>query len=199
MSSTIDPHRETRPKRYGKLAAQLWSEGDFALTNPFASFAKRTYGRVKQILLRSAEQMPDHAYDFKPTPAVRSFGQILGHVADAQYLFFSFVLIEKMPRAEIERTKTCKGDLIVALRDAFTYGERAYDGITDRSAVELVNVFGGSAPKLLVLELNNNHLAEHIGSLNIYLRMNNIVPPNSEPHVSLRYGSENGSAKSIST
>src|SRR5437660_6241850 len=63
--------------------------------SPLSAWNKVAYGRVKDILLRSAEKVPEENYNFKPTDAVRSFGQIVGHVADAQYLFCSIELGEK--------------------------------------------------------------------------------------------------------
>ena len=64
---------------------------------PLNAFNVRAYGYLKDVLLRSAEKMPEENYNFKPTEAVRSFGQILGHVADSQYMFCSMVLGEKNP------------------------------------------------------------------------------------------------------
>src|SRR5512146_3343948 len=66
-------------------------------SNVLSADNKTIYAGVKSILLRSAEKMPEETYSFKPTDAVRSYGQILGHVADAQYLFCSSVLGEKNP------------------------------------------------------------------------------------------------------
>ena len=57
--------------------------------NPLSAFAKRIYGFQKDILLRSADKMPEENYSFKPADSVRSYGQIVGHLADAQYLFCS--------------------------------------------------------------------------------------------------------------
>ena len=116
-----------------------------------------------------------------PSAAVRSFGQIVGHVADAQYLFCSIVLGEKNPAPKIEQSKTSKADLIAALKDAFAYCDKAYDGMTDASAVQMVKLFGGDAPKLFVLTANNMHNLEHYGNLVTYMRLKNIVPPTSEP------------------
>src|SRR5262245_48904967 len=87
--------------------------------NPLSAHARMMYGGVKQILLRSAEKMPEESYGFKPTEAVRTFGQILGHVADSQYAFCSAVLGEKNPAPQVEKTKTSKADLIAALKEAF--------------------------------------------------------------------------------
>ncbi len=147
-----------------------------------AAFDKKAYAYLKNVLLRSAEKMPEENFNFKPTDTVRSFGQILGHVADSQYYFCSRVLGEKNPAPNVEQTKTSKADLIGALKDAFAYCDKAYDGMTDASAKETVKVFGGEdTPKKDVLTINNMHSIEHYGNLITYLRIKNIVPPSSEP------------------
>ena len=149
--------------------------------NPLSAFTKRVYGFQKGILLRSAEKMPEEDYNFKPTETVRSYGQIIGHLADAQYLFCSKVLDEKNPEPKIEQTKTSKADLIAALKGAFAYCDKAYDGMTDAAATQTVKLFGGDKPKPVVLTINNMHTVEHYGNLITYLRLKNIVPPRSEP------------------
>ena len=151
--------------------------------NPLSAWNKVAYGRVKDILLRSAEKVPEENYNFKPTEAVRSFGQIVGHVADAQYLFCSIELGEKNPAPKIEQSKTSKADLIAALKDAFAYCDKAYDAMTDASATQMVKLFGNDAPKLDVLTVNNMHNMEHYGNLVTYMRLKNIVPPSSEQPV----------------
>ena len=148
--------------------------------NPLSAHSRMMYRAVKGILVRSAELMPEENYGFKPTESVRSFGQILGHVTDAQYTFCSRVLGETRPALKIEETKTSKADLIAALKAAGAYCDRAYDGMTDASAVERVKLMGGDPPKLGVLAVNNTHSIEHYGNLIVYLRMKNIVPPTSD-------------------
>jgi uncharacterized damage-inducible protein DinB len=149
--------------------------------NPLSAWNRMAYGRVKDILLRTADKVPEENYSFKPTDAVRSFGQVLGHVADAQYLFCSIALGETNPAPKTEQTKTSKADLIAALKDAFAYCDKAYDGMTDASATQMVKLFGGDTPKLDVLTVNNMHNMEHYGNLVTYMRLKNIVPPTSEP------------------
>ena len=148
--------------------------------NPLSTWNKMAYGRVKDILLRSAEKVPEENYSFKPTEAVRSFGQIIGHVADAQYIFCSKALGETSPTPKIEQSKTSKADLIAALKDAFAYCDKAYDGMTDASATQMVKLFGNDAPRLAALTVNNMHNMEHYGNLVTYMRLKNIVPPSSE-------------------
>jgi hypothetical protein len=151
-----------------------------AQDNPLSAFNKGAYARTKNILLRSAEKMPEENYKFKPTDAVRSYGQIVGHVADAQYTFCSIALGEKNPAPNIEKTKTSKADLVSALKDAFAYCDKAYDGMTDAAGAQMIKLFGGDAPKFGALEVNNMHNLEHYGNLTTYMRMKNIVPPSSE-------------------
>ena len=159
------------PDKKGEQAAQ---------PNPFSTFNKFAYARVKTILVSSAEKMPEENYNFKPTDAVRSYGQIVGHVADAQYMFCSVALGEKNPGLKIEQTKTTKADLVAALKDAVAYCDKAYDSMTDASGSQMVKLFDLDMPKLGVLNVNNMHDMEHYGNLVTYMRLKNIVPPTSE-------------------
>ena len=151
--------------------------------NPLSTHNKFLYGGLKGILLRAAEKMPEGGYGFKPTDAVRSYGQLIGHIADSQYAFCAVALGEKNPAPKIEQTKTTKADLIAALKDSFTYCDRAYDGMTDAAAVQMVKLMGRDSPKMGALNINNAHSAAHYGNLVTYMRMKNIVPPTSEPGV----------------
>jgi uncharacterized damage-inducible protein DinB len=148
--------------------------------NPFSTFNKLAYARLKTILVSSAEKMSEENYNFRPTEAVRSYGQIVGHVADAQYTFCSLALGENNPGFKIEQTKTTKADLVAALKDAVAYCDKAYDGMTDASGSQMVKLFGGDMPKLGVLSINNMHDMEHYGNLVTYMRLKNIVPPTTE-------------------
>jgi len=148
--------------------------------NPLSSWTKLADARLQGLLLKSAEKMPEENYGFKPADTVRSYGQILGHVADGQYLFCSVALGEKNPAPDIEHTKTTKADLIAALNAAFAYCDKAYDGMTDAAAAQTIKLFGNDAPRLSALTVNNMHNIEHYGNLVTYMRMKNIVPPSSE-------------------
>jgi uncharacterized damage-inducible protein DinB len=148
--------------------------------NPLTSWNKIAYTRVRGILVRSAEKMPEEHYTFKPVDTVRSYGQIVGHVADAQYLFCSLAMGEKGPGLDIEHTKTSKADLVAALNTAFAYCDKAYESMTDASAVQTIKLFGNDAPRMSALIVNNMHNMEHYGNLVTYMRIKGIVPPSSE-------------------
>lgn len=152
-----------------------------AQESPLSGHTRFVYGVMKKMLLRSAEIMPEENYSFKPTDAVRSFGQIVGHLADAHYYHCSAVIGEKNPTLKIEETKSAKADLIAALTDALVYCDKAYDGMTDASATQMVKLSGFDMPKLGVLNINAIHAGLHYGNFVTYLRLKNIVPPTSEP------------------
>src|SRR5215831_177581 len=148
--------------------------------NPFSTINQRGYQRTKGILLRSAEKMPEENYDFKPVDSVRTYGQIIGHLADAQYLFCSTASGEKNPDPKIEKTKTSKADLVAALKDGFAYCDKVYDSMTDAASTQMVKFFGNDLPKFAVLSINMGHNMEHYGNLVTYMRIKGIVPPTSE-------------------
>jgi uncharacterized damage-inducible protein DinB len=146
-----------------------------------SGYPKIVQTQVTVWIERAAEKMPEEQYAFKPDPASRSFGQILGHIADAGYLFCSTVLGESSPSPGIEKTKTTKAELRAALHDAFSYCNRAYDALTDASANETVTAFGQERNKLGALWFNASHNLEHYGNLVVYMRLKGIVPPSSDP------------------
>ena len=147
---------------------------------PRNAFNKRAYTYMKDVLVRSAEKMPAESYAFKPTETVRTFGQILGHVADSQYFFCTTALGEKYSSRQIEKTKTSKADLIASLKEAFAYCDKVHEGMTNAVASDTVTFMKEPMAKVDVLAANNMHTIEHYGNLITYLRMKNIVPPSTE-------------------
>ncbi len=73
--------------------------------NPLSTENKNVYDQIKGLILRSADKVPEENFSFQPTPEVRTYGKILGHIADAQYLFCSSAKGDKafVPK-EIEKT-----------------------------------------------------------------------------------------------
>jgi uncharacterized damage-inducible protein DinB len=159
------------------MAGQIYGQSG----NPLSKGTKGIYAMAKDNVLKSAEEMPEENYSFKPTPDVRSFGALVAHVADAQYEFCSPVLGDGMKSPGVEKNKTSKADIIQGLKDGFAYCDKAYDAMTDAKAAEMVK-FGHEMPKLSVLDFNNVHTYEHYGNMVTYLRMKGLVPPSSQRH-----------------
>jgi uncharacterized damage-inducible protein DinB len=149
--------------------------------NPLSTGNLFVYSLVKGNIIKAAEEMPESDYGFKPTPDVRSFGQLVGHVADAQFTFCAPALGEQPKPASAEKTKTTKADLIQALKAGFAYCDTAYKGLTDAHAADMVNFFGHDTAKLSLLTFSSAHDDEHHGNMVTYLRLKGLVPPSSAP------------------
>ena len=155
-----------------------------APSNPITASEKGVYTLVSGEVVAAAEKMPEQNYSFKPTPEVRSFGQLVGHVADAQYGFCSTAAGEPEPMKDIEKTKTTKADLVIALKDAIAYCNKVYAGMTDAQGSKMVKVMNYDLARLTVLSVNTAHTDEHYGNMVTYLRLKGIVPPSSEKRAS---------------
>ncbi len=147
--------------------------------NPLTFEARQAYTAVKNDILRSAEKMPEENYGFKPAPRVRTFGQILGHVAEEQYYYCGAVKGEQKA-VDVEKARTSKADLLAALRESFVYCDAVYDGLTDAAAVEMVQAGGRRRTRLRILWGNTVHDSSHYGNLVTYLRIKGLVPPSTE-------------------
>jgi uncharacterized damage-inducible protein DinB len=155
-----------------------------AAANPISDAIRDAWSGAKRNLTESAEQMPEPEYAFRPTEQVRTFGQILAHVAGANYVFCSTARGEKSPFEEdqFEKTAKTKAEIVKALNDSITYCDGAYTALTDRSAGETVTMpFSmGSKARGYSLILNAGHLQEHYGNLVTYFRIKGMVPPSSK-------------------
>lgn len=150
--------------------------------HPLTIHQKGLYGGIQTIIIASAELMPEEKYSFRPTEEVRTFGQLVGHIAESQYFFCAPLRGEKNPGARVAETAT-KAERVEALKTAFAYCNAAYDGMNDATGTERVMFMGKESPKLGVLSVNSVHSGLHYGNLIVYLRMNGIVPPSSDPEL----------------
>lgn len=163
------------------LFAQEKSQAQSASpANPITTSEKALYSFASDAIVRAAEKMPEDNYSFKPTPEIRSFGQIVGHQADEAYFFCSQALGQENPVKGIEKTKTSKADLVAALKDGVAYCNKAFGNMTDAKGSQVVKFFNFDMARLTLLSLNTAHADEHYGNMVTYMRLKGIVPPTSE-------------------
>jgi uncharacterized damage-inducible protein DinB len=159
-------------------ASGAWAQT--GASNPIVASSKVFYTNVKQNILRSAEKMSEEKYAFQPTDGVRTYGQLLAHVADGQYEFCG-AAASKHDEKNVEQTAKTKAEIIAALKTAFAYCDDIYAGMTDAKAVEMIPAFGGTKiTRLSMLDFNMGHTFEHYGNLVTYMRIQGVVPPSSE-------------------
>jgi hypothetical protein len=162
-----------------------------APANPITHSMNGYYGAVKGWVTMAAEQMPATDYAFKPAtmPAsdhkdIRTFGEIVGHVAFANFLFCGIASGMKTPADMTGVDKwTAKADLQKGLAASFEFCDKAWAATTDRNgatATQLPEGMGTST-RLATLALNTSHDAEHYGNIVTYFRAKGMVPPSSQP------------------
>src|SRR3954453_15158774 len=86
--------------------------------DPLSSGAKATYTSVKSNVMKSADLMPESGYEFKPVASVRTFGQLLGQIADGEYELCAAVVNDGTQPQEVEKTPSSKTALIEGLKTA---------------------------------------------------------------------------------
>src|SRR5689334_22937209 len=103
-------------------AAQTTDAGYWdTLTPSMASVARTMHANVRRNLAEAAAAMPDAEYAFKPTPEVRSFGQLIGHVINANYFFCAQARGESSPGTQDYEKVTVRASLLKALDAALAY------------------------------------------------------------------------------
>jgi uncharacterized damage-inducible protein DinB len=144
-----------------------------------AAEVKQAYNNVKNNILRAADKVSEADYSFKATPDVRTFGQLIGHVADAQMRGCS--AINGAPKPATAGDKTSKADLVAAIKDSFAECDKAFDALTDATASQSVSAGRGQRTRLGALYGQVVHDNEMYGYISVYMRLKGVVPPSSEP------------------
>jgi uncharacterized damage-inducible protein DinB len=148
-----------------------------AQSNPFSHDAREHYALVKENLLKAAQEMPEENYSFRTVPPVRTFAEMIAHVADAQVLMCAVVKGEKA-RASAGSKKT-KAELVSALKYSFDYCDPVYASMTDAEAAAPVRWARWDMSKLGLLNWNIAHDNEMYGIIGAFLRIKGLVPPSS--------------------
>jgi hypothetical protein len=101
------------------IVAQTTDAGfNDALSGSMASVVKAMHATIRQNLAEAAEGMPAEEYSFRATPQVRSFGEFVGHVVNANFFFCSQAKGEPPPSKENLERVTDKAVLVKGMHEA---------------------------------------------------------------------------------
>ena len=151
-------------------------------TSPYISEIKRYYYEaVKRNVSAMVEKMPEEHFSFRPVPEIRSFGEAVAHVADAQARNCNLALGAGSKTLDADKKKT-KAELSAALKESFAICDAAFAALTDAQANEQVKMgaSGFQLSKLSLLVSMISHSNEMHGSMAVYLRLKGLVPPATE-------------------
>jgi hypothetical protein len=151
---------------------------------------QRSYNGVKLNLTEEAAKMPEADYQFKPGPApeMRNFGQLFGHVANAQFGSCAAALGQPNPNQghNLENELKTKADIVKGLADSFALCDKAFAALTDQNAMELVKQGQGEIARAALLANVVSHSNEMYGTAAVYLRAKGLVPPSTERQMNMQ-------------
>jgi uncharacterized damage-inducible protein DinB len=142
--------------------------------NPLTTTLSIFRSNMQDKIMKSADALPESKYSYRPTKDVRSFGEILNHVADISYTLCSNVKGEANPMSAT--AKVSKTEIMAYLKGAFGYCDGVYSGFTDAHLNDPADFFGVKTNKMFILTQVANHDALHYGNLVTYLRLNGLEP-----------------------
>ncbi len=140
-------------------------------------------------LIAAAKRMPAEKFVYRPAPApVRSFGEILAHIADANYLFCSAAAgtpdpihkdlklpVEQVPQDALERRLHDKPEIVEALEASFKFCNGVFAELTDAGLATPVTATFGNRATALTLAVY--HGGQHYGNVVSYMRAAGVEPP----------------------
>jgi hypothetical protein len=116
---------------------------------------------VRDHFVKVAEEFPEDKYGYRPTEDVRTFGEIVMHVARYNHLTASHAMGRQSEDVR-EFAFHSKAEAVARLKKSFE---------------ELAEVFREKPDKFDLDALI--HTSEHYGNLAVYYRLNGLVPPAS--------------------
>lgn len=136
-----------------------------------AEALRRNFNYINGKVLEMAQDFPADKYDYKLKPEMRSFGELIVHIASGNVYAGKAGMGEKAKWDEEDPAKyTTQAACVAMLKKS----------IDDANAALKTNPEGPTKnlqPFLSVLQ----HSSEHYGLLVAYYRANGLVPPESRP------------------
>jgi uncharacterized damage-inducible protein DinB len=134
---------------------------------------------VSTYLTKAAADAPEALYSYKPTTDVRSYGEVLDHVAASQNGYCRVALGDKPTGSAAGTGAKTKAEVVAALSASNEICTRAYAQTETEAALPAYE--GDKRSRLYLLLENAMHDNEHYGNIVTYLRLNHLVPPSSQP------------------
>lgn len=126
---------------------------------------RKSFEEVHAAVAKSADLVPADKYAYKPTATVRTFGQLVAHVADSYVWYCTYASGRSVEWSDaIEKGKTDKATVTQKLKESLSVCTEAYGRNTSRVGGLINNVA---------------HTNLHYGNVITYLRMMGLVPPTS--------------------
>lgn len=147
---------------------------------------KTIYTGVHTNITKAVEQFPADKLTWQPTPAVRSWARLIGHITDdnngACYLLAGETSrparVDTLDTQESPANKLSKDDLFKGYKESVDRCTKAFAAVTEANMAERNGPTGGRS-RIGALIYNTSHTNEHYGNIVTYMRLNGMVPPST--------------------
>jgi uncharacterized damage-inducible protein DinB len=134
----------------------------------------------KDMMMKIADAMPEDKFGYKSTPAQRSYGEQIMHVATVNVDLLKVVGGTATPPSFTADSAKTKADILKALAESYDYGIALLNDQTDAGMTEAINAaFLGPSTRGRMFWFLLGHSMDVYGQMVVYLRLNGIVPPAS--------------------
>lgn len=143
-----------------------------------------SWNEIGRKLTAMAEDFPEGKYDFRPTPAQRSFAEQLLHAAGSCYYFTNSAVGQKTPAGEDPKREQfkSKAEIVAFVKKSFADGAAALQAKGEKGLTTEVVYFPNQKSRILNIAFGIiEHGGEHYGQLVVYYRLAGLVPPESRP------------------
>jgi uncharacterized damage-inducible protein DinB len=140
----------------------------------------KDWASQKDTIVKIAGAMPEDKFGFKPTPAQRSYGEQVLHIAQVNVMLLG-ALGGKTPAPMINMKATTKADIVKAAGDSFDYGTAVVKEFDNKTIQDTVQApFMGPSTRARIVFFLIAHSQDIYGQMAVYLRLNGVVPPASQ-------------------
>ena len=137
-------------------------------------------GRQKNTVA-AVEAMHADKFNYKPTADQMTFGHLIVHMAETNYLLCGKAAAVPAPKDEEVKDTDSKDKLVAALKASFDFCSDALAKMDDSKLVETTEGFGGKqVTRAWISLILAGTWADHYAETAMYLRLNGLLPPTAK-------------------
>jgi uncharacterized damage-inducible protein DinB len=156
------------------------AQNDTIPKTEFTRMYLAVWTEAKEHCLDVAQAMPEDRYSYKPTEVSKSFGEQMVHIAAANKLLTQRYVqgMEVKPNTP-DASKMTKTEILALMEESFEYTTQVVLSINQEKLDETCKMYhsGNTVSRAFALFYVQDHMANHRSKSNLYLRMNEVEPP----------------------
>jgi hypothetical protein len=149
--------------------------------DPVSTVLRILLPRSQNNIVGAVQAMPADKFSYKPTPGQITFGHLVVHIIESNYLLCSKTSDTPAPKVDEFKDTDSKDKLLAGTKASFDFCTDALSKMDDSKLGDSVELFGGRKfPRAMGAMGLASSWADHYGMAAMYLRMNGITPPSAE-------------------